>query len=159
MSHNFVFFYGSTSPFSNWYLHQFTHDNQQYNCSEQYMMHKKALLFNDYDVADMILKEKAPRNQKFLGREVRGFDDKIWTAQCRDIMVEGLISKFTQDTYSMNTLLDTGDKILVEASPTDTIWGIGLGRDDPGALDQTTWQGQNLLGITLMQVRDAIRKL
>ena len=154
---DFVFFWGSTSPFSNWYLCPFVHHGKQYNCSEQYMMYKKAMLFKDYDVAEMIMGQTEPRKQKFLGRQVRGYVDSVWMDKCQDIMVEGLISKFTQDTYSLNTLLDTGDKIIVEASPLDKIWGIGLSRDDPRALDESQWLGQNLLGKVLMRTRDAIR--
>jgi len=121
------------------------------------MMYQKARLFKDFDVAEMIMEQAHPRKQKFLGRQVRGYDDPTWMAECENIMVPGLVSKFTQDTYCLRTMLDTGDTILVEASPTDKVWGIGLSADDPRALNQATWQGKNLLGKVLMKARDVIR--
>lgn len=136
----------------------FTHDGILYNCSEQYMMNKKALLFNDSDVAEMIMEQVHPRRQKFLGRQVRGYVDSTWMSVCQIVMVEGLVSKFQQDPHSLKTLLDTGDTIIAEASPSDRIWGIGLSKDDPRALDESQWQGKNLLGRVLMKVRDDLRK-
>lgn len=153
----FTFFYSSSHPFSNWYMQPFIHNGVEYNCSEQYMMHRKALLFKDYDVAEMIMQQGHPRKQKFLGREVRGFDQKTWENKCRPMMVEGLLSKFKQDTYCLTTLLDTGDSTIVEASPYDTIWGIGLAEDDPRAQNPKQWRGTNWLGEVLMKVRDELR--
>lgn len=122
------------------------------------MMYKKALLFNDVDVAEMIMEQTSPRKQKFLGRQVRGYDDLIWMEKCRDIMVPALVSKFTQDSYSLNCMLDTGDSIIVEASPYDKIWGIGMTKDDPRATDPSKWEGKNWLGEVLMRARDEIRR-
>jgi len=150
-------FYSNSHPFSNWYMASFIHNGHEFNCSEQYMMYKKAMLFKDYDVAEMIMQQGHPRKQKFLGRQVRGFDPEKWNAECKDIMVPGLVSKFTQDSYSLTTLLDTGDSIIAEASPTDKIWGIGLSENDPKALDPKNWQGTNWLGEVLMRTRDEIR--
>lgn len=158
MTSKFTFFWGSDSPFSNWYMSSFIHEGREYNCSEQYMMYKKAMLFKDFDVADMIMEQAHPRKQKFLGRQVRGFDESTWMAKCEDIMVPGLISKFLQDTYCLNTILDSGDSILVEASPYDKIWGIGMAEDDPRATNPSKWEGKNLLGNVLMKVRDEIRR-
>lgn len=122
------------------------------------MMYKKARLFKDNDVAEMIMEQTSPRKQKFLGRQVRGYDDAIWMAECQDIMVPGLVSKFTQDSYSLQVMLDSGDSTIVEASPYDKIWGIGMAEDDPRATDPTKWDGKNLLGIVLMRVRDIVRQ-
>lgn len=157
MKEDFVFFYDAGSPFSNWYMGDFEHGGIKYNCSEQFMMREKALLFKDTEVAELIMEQKHPRQQKFLGREVRGFVQPEWLAVCEDIMVPGLVSKFTQNAYCLKILLGTEDKILVEAAPLDKIWGIGLSADNPLAWDQSTWQGQNLLGKVLMRTRDAIR--
>lgn len=121
-------------------------------------MYKKAMLFKDIDVAEMIMDQTSPRKQKFLGRQVRGYDDATWMAECRDIMVPALVSKFTQDTYSLNVMLDTGDSIIVEASPYDKLWGIGMKKDDPRATDPTKWEGKNWLGEVLMRARDEIRQ-
>ena len=157
MTHNFVFFYRSLNPFSNWYMCPFTHAGSQYNCGEQFMMYSKARLFKDFDVAELIMEQREPRKQKFLGRQVRGYDDATWMAECEGLMIPGLKSKFLQNEYCLNTLLDTGDKIIVEASPYDKIWGIGLEESDHRALDQSQWLGKNLLGKCLMRVRDEIR--
>lgn len=158
MTHNFTFFYSSSHPFSNWYMMPFVHNGKQYNCGEQYMMYQKARMFNDIDVGEMIMEQSHPRKQKFLGREVRGFVKCVWDAECKPIMIEGLTSKFLQDTYSLTTLLDTGNTIIVEASPTDKIWGIGLEENDPRTLDPSQWLGTNWLGDVLMEVRDAVRR-
>jgi hypothetical protein len=157
MTPNIYLFYSNDHPFSNWYMMPFTHNGIEYNCSEQYMMHMKARMFKDTDVAEMIMQQGHPRKQKFLGREVRGFSKPQWDAKCQDIMVEGLVSKFRQDTYSLTTLLETGDAIIAEASPSDKIWGIGLAEDDPRAKIQGQWQGTNWLGNVLMRTRDVIR--
>ncbi len=87
----FTFFYDSTSPFSNWYKKPFSHNGTEYNCSEQYMMHQKALLFKDKEVAELIMEQSEPRKQKMLGREVRDYDNEIWMENCQDIMVDGLM--------------------------------------------------------------------
>lgn len=122
------------------------------------MMHQKALLFNDLEVAKLIMQQKSPFKQKFLGRQVRGFNLRIWENKCQTIMVDGLVSKFAQDEYSLNELINTGDREIVEASPTDKIWGIGLGIDDKNILAKSKWKGKNLLGIVLMKTRDIINE-
>ncbi len=158
MTQKFTFFWESDSPFSNWYPQSFVHNGQKYNCSEQYMMYKKAMLFKDTDVAEMIMEQSHPRKQKFLGRQVRGFDHEVWMAECKEIMIPALVSKFTQDTYSLNCMLDSVGSIIVEASPYDKIWGIGMTKDDPRATDPAQWDGLNLLGDVLMSAREIIVK-
>lgn len=156
---NFTFFWGSYSPFSNWHQpNVFIHNGVEYNCSEQFMMHQKALLFNDLEVADLIMELDNPRKQKAAGRMVRNFDAAVWSARCEDIMFDGLLSKFTQDSALKEELLNTAGTELVEASPYDTIWGIGLDEKHPDAQDKTKWKGKNLLGIVLDRVRDHIIK-
>lgn len=121
-------------------------------------MYYKALLFKDYDVAVMIMEQSHPMKQKFLGRQVRGFDEAIWKSKCKEIVFKILVSKFGQDVYSYETLMETNDKIIVEASPTDRIWGIGLSADDPRALNKKNWLGTNWLGEVLMKVRNELRQ-
>ncbi len=158
MAHNFTFFWRDRSPFSNWYPSIFTHNGITFSRGEQYMMYRKAMLFGDVNVAHAILLTGNPKEQKDLGRLVSNYVDEIWAAQRVDIMVEGLFEKFNQNPTLKAALLNTDDTIIVEASPVDPIWGIGLAENHPHALDQTKWRGQNLLGIVLMKVRDELRR-
>ena len=120
------------------------------------MMHMKALMFGDSEVAQLIMEQKDPRAQKMLGREVRNFDNELWFEECEPMMVRGLISKFTQHEHLLVALLETEGKILVEASPHDSIWGIGMKEDHPDILDPLKWKGHNLLGRSLMNARRQI---
>lgn len=158
----FPFYHGS---FSNWYQglegnkkYQFIVDGQEYNCSEQYMMVEKAKLFNDDATKTLILKSKSPREQKTLGRKVKGFDQQIWNKNRDEIMYQGLKAKFSQNPKIKKELLDTGDKIICEASPYDKIWGVGLSVNNPSVYDKSKWKGLNLLGKALMRVRDDYKK-
>lgn len=121
-------------------------------------MYQKAILFNDTTIAQAIMLTNNPKEQKALGRMVADYNEAIWVAVRVDIMVVGLTEKFLQNRSMCDALLATGDTIIAEASPYDRIWGIGLTASDPRALNQKTWRGQNLLGIALMKVRDAIRR-
>jgi ribA/ribD-fused uncharacterized protein len=159
MAHNFTFFWQNRSPFSNWYPSIFTHNGITFSRGEQYMMYRKAMMFGDVNIAHAILLTGNPKEQKDLGRMVSNYDDAAWSDKRVEIMVEGLFEKFNQNPLLKEALLNTGDTIIVEASPVDRVWGIGLAEDDPRAIDQKQWRGQNLLGITLMKVRDDIRKL
>ena len=116
------------------------------------------MLFGDTAVAGAILLTDNPAEQKDLGRMVSNYNDAAWAAVRVDIMVEGLFEKFNQNTKLKDALLATGNTVLVEASPYDTIWGIGYAEDHPNATDSTKWRGQNLLGITLMKVRDRLQE-
>ena len=120
------------------------------------MMYQKAIMFGDVNIANAILLTDNPKEQKDLGRMVVGYNDALWAAKRVEIMVNGLFEKFNQNNTLKDALVKTGDTIIAEASPVDRIWGIGLPEDDPRALDQSKWLGQNLLGIVLMKVRDAI---
>lgn len=154
----YEFFWKSRSPFSQWYLSDFTIDGIAFNSAEQYMMHSKAMLFEDEDIAYDVLRESDPREQKRFGRLVRNFNLQLWEASCSAIVERGNKAKFSQDENLKRILLDTYPKTLVEASPYDVIWGIGLEEDDPMAWDCKTWRGQNLLGKALTKVRDELKK-
>ncbi len=125
-----------------------------YNCSEQYMMHQKALLFNDFETAQAIMFKKHPREQKELGRKVRNFDFSIWSSHAQQIVYEGCFYKFTQNKDAYEYLLSTAGTYLVEASPYDTIWGIGIGKDNPKIHDPKNWKGSNWLGQVLTSLRE-----
>ena len=146
-----------TGPFSQWNNSEFVVDGQKYVTAEQYMMHKKALLFNDKNTADKIIKSDSPATQKSLGRKVKGFDEKIWRKHREQIVYDGNYAKFSQNEYLLKELLDTGDKILVEASPVDKIWGIGLAEENKDAYNPVKWRGLNLLGKVLTQVKHDLK--
>jgi ribA/ribD-fused uncharacterized protein len=152
----FTFFFTEASPFSQWYPCHFVVDGHAFNCAEQYMMHGKATLFGDREVAAEILSADHPRKHKALGRKVRGFDGGTWERERTRIVKDGNRAKFTQNTGLLTTLLATRGTTLVEASPYDKIWGIGLAETDPRASDPTRWKGKNLLGVVLTELRDEL---
>lgn len=117
------------------------------------MMYRKSLLFNDQETAKAILKAKDPKEQKALGRQVKGFKEDLWDLKKFEIVVQGNLYKFSQNEALKKELLATGERIIVEGSPYDSIWGVGLKWDDPKILDEKNWRGQNLLGKALMEVR------
>ncbi len=151
---DFVFFWGGT--FSQWCPSNFTIDGVTYNCCEQYMMAKKALMFNDFDAYREIMLEESPALQKAIGRTVRGFNVPKWEMYCRDIVFDANLAKFTQNPKMLEELFATGELEIVEASPEDKIWGIGLKETNPLAWNKETWQGTNWLGEAIMEVRQAI---
>jgi ribA/ribD-fused uncharacterized protein len=151
----YTFFYRMRHPFSNWYRCKFKDsEGTEYNCSEQYMMAEKAKLFGDNKIREQILASRDPKEQKELGRKVQNFDSTKWEAECKKIVYRGCYLKFSQDPRILETLLATNGTLLVEASPYDKIWGIGLGEDDPLIHDPKNWKGTNWLGEVLTQLRD-----
>lgn len=138
---------------SQWWEAPFTVDGVNYPTAEHYMMAEKARLFGDPDICQAILAAETPEQAKELGRQVRGFDGAAWTRQRVPVVTRGNTAKFGQNPALKAFLLSTGEKILVEASPLDGIWGIGLAEDDLCARDPRQWQGLNLLGFALMRVR------
>lgn len=154
MSEKFTFFYGGWA--SQWAPSKFVIDSVEYNCAEQWMMSEKARLFGDDDALDIIMKSDNPKVQKATGRLVRNFDPKVWEANAKLIVYRGNKAKFTQNANALEWLLDTVGTTLVEASPWDSIWGIGLSANDVRAQDRSTWQGTNWLGEIVTQVRDDI---
>lgn len=151
----FVFFWGG--PFSQWYPSKFIIDGITFTHAEQYMMYKKAMLFSDAETAEEILKAKSPRDQKALGRKVKGFIKEEWENHCKRFVYDANKAKFTQDDKLYKVLMSTGDKELVEASPEDKIWGIGLHESDPRCLDKSQWQGTNWLGEAITKVREDLK--
>jgi len=152
----YIFFYNSF--FSQWTMRKMIIDDVEFNCCEQFMMAEKAKLFNDKDALEKIMKSSFPRDQKALGRRVSNFNKEKWNEVCREIVYNGNYAKFIQHNDLKLKLLETGDKIIVEASPFDRIWGIGLGEKDERCLDPKKWRGTNWLGEAIMDVRNKIRK-
>ncbi|MBN3776627.1 NADAR family protein [Burkholderia sp. Ac-20345] len=155
---NITAFFGAADVFSNWHPCSFTYHEVTFNCVEQFVMYAKALLFDDHATAAEILASRSPREQKRLGRSVRGFDEAGWLHVRESIMFVGCREKFRQNEAFAAALRETGSTILVEASPFDRVWGIGLAERDRRIADPSAWQGLNLLGNALMRVRDVLSK-
>lgn len=143
------------SCFSQWFDAPFELDGLRYRTAEHYMMAEKARLFGDEDIRTRVLNAGTPGEAKALGRQVSGFDEALWRLHRFDIVVRANAAKFGQHSTLQQFLLNTGHRILVEASPVDRIWGIGLARDHPQAHNPNAWEGLNLLGFALMRVRDS----
>lgn len=163
----YLFFWGHTPKdpaivdkacFSQWYPAPFVEDQITYPTAEHYMMAKKAELFHDLAIRDQIIQQAHPNQAKALGRKVRNFDNKIWDAHKLAIVQQGSYLKFSQHAALKDYLLQTGDRILVEASPYDKVWGIGMAQDHPHAEQPARWRGENLLGFALMAARDRLKQ-
>lgn len=138
---------------SQWYPSPFTVDGVRYTCAEQYMMAEKARLFGDHGTRALVLDATNPSEQKRLGRQVQGFDETVWVKYARTVVYRGNLAKFTAHATLRTYLEATDDLVLAEASPTDTIWGIGLAATHPDAGTKSRWRGSNWLGQVLMRVR------
>jgi ribA/ribD-fused uncharacterized protein len=138
---------------SQWWPAPFTADDHVFATAEHFMMWRKAKLFGDHVAARKILEAPHPHAAKAPGGRVTGFEQQVWDEHRVAIVVAGNLAKFSEHPLLGNFLAGTGRRILVEASPVDRIWGIGLTRDDPAAADPSQWRGLNLLGFALMQVR------
>ena len=165
-SAEYIFFWGHRPPkgegvtascFSQWYDAPFTVDGEHFRTAEHFMMAGKAALFGDLELRRQILDAPTPDQVKGLGRKVAGFDEARWARHRFEIVVAANLGKFGESGKLRRFLLDTGDRVLVEASPVDPVWGIGLAANDPAAQDPAQWRGLNLLGFALMQVRERLR--
>lgn len=152
---NFQFFWGGV--FSQWYPSVFSIGGIEYSCAEQWMMAQKAILFNDQEALQGIMKAKHPSEQKAIGRQIKGFNLELWTPNAKLIVYRGNYAKYSQDEALKAILLGTDDKELVEASATDVVWGIGLAEPNPDCFDRSKWRGTNWLGEVLMDVRYDLR--
>lgn len=161
----FIYFWGqrrnegeiTKACLSQWYNSDFTVDGIVYNCAEQFMMAEKARLFGDRETLAEILETSEQFRIKYLGKQIKNFDEEIWLKERYKIVVKGNMAKFSQNEEIKEFLLNTGYKVIVQASPYDTVWGIGLSEDEIiKSNDPTKWKGQNLLGFALMEVRDEL---
>jgi hypothetical protein len=164
---NYLFFWGykplpngeiSRPCLSQWWAADFVINEVNYPTAEHFMMAEKARLFGDEEIRARILRAASPKDAKQLGRRVRNFDEKVWEAARFALVVEGNLAKFGQNEELEKFLLATSGKVLVEASPVDRIWGIGLAANDTRAQRPAQWQGLNLLGFALMEVRQRLQK-
>jgi len=148
----------SQSCFSQWYEAPFEVAGITYPSAEHYMMAAKTTLFGDAQTRERILAATTPGAAKALGRQVAGFEEEVWARERVRIVVDANLGKFGQDMRLADFLLGTGEQVLVEASPVDPVWGIGMAADDPDARHPARWRGLNLLGFALMQVRDVLAR-
>ncbi|MCW3465500.1 NADAR family protein [Chitinophaga nivalis] len=162
----YLFFWGhqlspdgtvTKSCFSQWMHAPTVVDGIRYPTAEHWMMAGKARLFKDPETEQQILTAPSPAAAKKLGRQVKNFDPVIWDAHKFEIVVAGNIHKFSQHPAFKTFLLDTGDRVLVEASPMDRIWGIGMAASNEQVENPLKWRGENLLGYALMIVRDQLK--
>lgn len=144
---------------SQWWPADFSEDGHVYKTAEHYMMAGKALLFGDEQTFERILQKTSPKDVKDLGRQVQHFDPQVWDNHKFQIVHQGNLLKFTQNEQLKQFLIQTKNKVLVEASPVDPVWGIGLAEDHADALNPAAWRGENLLGFALMEVRDALNNI
>lgn len=161
----FLFFWGhqpskdgsiTASCFSQWWISPFEYEGQVYRSAEHWMMAGKARLFNDSVTLAAILNAHTPAEAKKWGRAVRNFDPDIWDAGKFQLVVKGNWLKFSQHEALKDFLLQTGNRVIVEASPVDPVWGIGMAVTDAGVEQPGNWKGENLLGFALMEVRDQL---
>ncbi|HAO5826056.1 TPA: NADAR family protein [Listeria monocytogenes] len=161
----YIFFWGhqpaedgkiSKSCFSQWWICSFKVDGVEYNCAEQFMMAEKAKLFNDMEMREKILAAKHPKQAKDFGRLIRGFQEDIWLKNRFNIVMRANQAKFSQNEELKKFLMQTKKRILVEASPVDKIWGIGMAADNKNVENPLYWKGLNLLCFALMAVRDKL---
>lgn len=141
---------------SNWFLSDFEKADMRFSSMEQYMMYQKAVLFQDEETAKQILATDNVGKIKALGRSVKNYDDIVWNGMRQVIVYEGLLEKFRQNSELKEMLLATKQDILAECAVQDKIWGIGLSMKDEKRLDMSEWKGQNLLGFSLMKVREVL---
>ncbi|WP_131924194.1 NADAR family protein [Hazenella coriacea] len=153
----FIFFWGNNDIYSNFYYSPFKHQGRMFQWSEQAIMYRKAKLFGADQIAEKILMASTPKECKALGRSREiPFSESVWKEHRELVYREVLLDKFSLPSLKMQ-IIATREKHLVEASPFDRIWGIGMGENDPDVEDPTKWRGLNLLGKVLMEVRDLIQ--
>lgn len=141
---------------SNWYLSPFTAGGVAFSSAEQFMMYRKAVCFHDDAAASRILATDDVAAVKALGRLVAGYDETDWNGIRQLVVYEGLLAKFSQNGDLGERLVRTGDAVLAECAVHDRVWGIGLSLHDPDRFDKSRWRGMNLLGYTLMMVRERL---
>lgn len=149
-----IFFWGGY--FSNFAdLKSIKYKDIEFSTSEQIFMFEKAMFFGDEKIAQQIVEDGSnPKVAKRLGRKVAGFNESEWAKVREEKMLAALRAKFSVPFYR-KILLDSGNDILVEASPFDRIWGIGFDKNHAVG-NESNW-GLNLLGKCLMQVREEIK--
>ena len=151
-----VFFHKPSEPYgflSNWYSSPFDLDGVHFSSAEQFIMYQKCMIFGDEESAYRVLGTKDTKEQQYIGRTAKGYVSKIWAGVRQVVALRALMAKFEQNEDLKQKLLETGDAILVECARTDKIWACGIRLDDDKRFDAANWDGENILGFALMEVR------
>ena len=157
---NYTFFWGAgnfNGYLSNWYHSNFSYKGERFANCEQFMMAAKARVCGDEETREKIMRTTNPKEIKALGREVKNYDDDLWASERKKAVLLANYLKYTQNAGLGKELINTGNAILVEASPYDKIWGIGMASTEDAARNALTWKGENYLGFVLMTVRDILK--
>ena len=141
---------------SQWYSAKFKIGEQEFPTAEHFMMHSKATLFEDHEIAEQILKTPSCKEVKALGRKVTNFDEELWREHRFAIVLRANLAKFSQNEDLKEYIFSTGDTVIVEASPTDSIWGIGMSEEEARQTPPHEWRGMNLLGFAFMRTRSLL---
>ncbi|MBP5154991.1 MAG: NADAR family protein [Clostridia bacterium] len=156
-----VFFHDPAGPnghLSNWYPSAFELDGTRFSSAEQYIMYRKCMIFGDEEAARAVLSADDPSKQQEIGRKAKGYVGSVWAGMRQTVAFEGLLAKFSRNEELKQKLLDTGDAYLVECAGSDKIWACGIRIDDDRRFNASDWEGQNLLGFALMQVRKELNR-
>ncbi len=158
--HDAVFFHLPNEEngfLSNWYPSSFEVDGILFSSSEQYIMYRKCMLFGDVESAEMVMKTDDPALQQDIGRKAKGYNDVVWSASRQAIALNGILEKFRQNEILRELLKATEDAVLVECAWSDKLWACGVGINSEDRMDISKWRGGNILGFTLMEVRNQLR--
>jgi ribA/ribD-fused uncharacterized protein len=142
---------------SQWWPSPFAVGGITYLTAEHWMMAEKARLFHDAEAERAAIAAPNPALAKAAGRTVRAFDDQIWERERFEIVIRGSVHKFSSTPELRAYLTNTGERVLVEASPRDKVWGIGMSARAEDAENPSAWRGLNLLGFALMEARARLR--
>ncbi|MBQ1514848.1 MAG: NADAR family protein [Lachnospiraceae bacterium] len=144
---------------SNWYPSPFELDGQRFSSVEQYIMYRKCVLFGDEASAAAVMATDDPEAQKAVGRRATGYNANAWEGARPMVLLRGLLAKFGQNEDLKRLLLETDDAYLVECAGSDKIWACGVRLGDEKRFDAENWAGSNILGFTLMEVREMLAEL
>ena len=128
--------------------------------SEQCFMAYKALMFEDIENLFKIINSETPEQAKKIGRKIKNFDDEIWSMSRKVWMERAVYAKFSQNEDLKEFILspEFEGKDFVEGSPFDGVWGVKMDYRNPDIDNPENWNGENLLGKVLNEVRKELKE-
>ena len=144
---NYIFFHDRGSVFLQWARLGFRVGDNYFSSAEKLFMHEKTLFASDLLKAREIMGEDRPWELRRLGREVRGLNEGDWRRRAPNVVYKGNRAKFLQNEGARRELFESRGKVLVEGIGSGE-W-VRYGRNG----DPRKWEGQNVLGRVLMQLR------